>query len=139
MDKKDCLYCENKDARDALMIEIMDLKASKLYLFKEQTYYGRCVVAFKDHDVELPDVSAEDLALLMEDVQRVGRAIQKTVNPAKVNYGMFSDKLPHLHVHVVPKQKDGFTFGSTFVMNPEETYLTDEEYTALIEQIVANM
>jgi len=139
MDKKDCIYCENKGDRDKLMIEIMDLKASKLYLFKEQTYYGRCVVAFKDHDVELPDVSAEDLALLMEDVQRVGRAIQKTVNPAKVNYGMFSDKLPHLHVHVVPKQKDGFTFGSTFVMNPEETYLTDEEYAALIEQIIANM
>jgi len=139
MDKKDCLYCENKELLEKLMIYIMDLKVSKLYLFKEQTYYGRCVIAYKEHDVELPDVNAADAALLMEDIQKVGRAIQKAVNPAKINYGMYSDKLPHLHVHVVPKEKDGYTFGTTFIMNPEETYLTDEEYEALIETIKHNI
>ncbi|MCL2588499.1 MAG: HIT family protein [Oscillospiraceae bacterium] len=139
MDRKDCLYCDNKEVLDSLMIYITDLKVSKLYLFKEQTYYGRCVIAFKDHDVELTDVSPADAALLMEDMQTVGAAIQKTVNPAKVNYGMYSDKLPHLHVHIVPKQKDGYSFGTTFVMNPEETYLTAEEYDALIAKIKNNL
>jgi len=139
MEKKDCLYCENKETLDSLMIYITDLKVSKLYLFKEQTYYGRCVIAYKDHAVELYDVSAGDAALLMEDIKTVGRAVNKTVTPAKVNYGMFSDKLPHLHVHVVPKQKDGHSFGTTFVMNPEEKYLSDEEYNSLIEKIKANL
>jgi len=139
MDKKDCLYCENKETLDSLMIYITDLKVSKLYLFKEQTYYGRCVIAFKDHAVELYDVSAEDAALLMEDVKTVGRAVNRTVNPAKVNYGMYSDKLPHLHVHVVPKQMDGHSWGTTFVMNPEEKYLSDDEYADLIKKIKSNL
>jgi diadenosine tetraphosphate (Ap4A) HIT family hydrolase len=139
VEKKDCLYCGNKEALDSLMIYITDLKVSKLYLFKEQTYYGRCVIAYKDHAVELYDVDAVDAALLMDDIKAVGRAVNKTVNPAKVNYGMFSDKLPHLHVHVVPKQMDGHSFGTTFVMNPEEKYLSDEEYKGLIEKIKANL
>jgi len=139
MDKKDCLYCENKETLDSLMIYITDLKVSKLYLFKEQTYYGRCVVAYKDHAVELYDVSAEDAALLMEDIKTAGRAVNKTVTPAKVNYGMYSDKLPHLHVHVVPKQTDGHSWGTTFIMNPEEKYLSDEEYEDLAERIKDNL
>jgi len=139
MDKKDCLYCENKETLDSLMIYIADLKVTKLYLFKEQTYYGRCVIAFKDHAVELFDVSAEDAALLMEDMKTVGRAVNRTVNPAKVNYGMYSDKLPHLHVHIVPKQLDGHSWGTTFVMNPEEKYLSDAEYKDLIEKIKGNL
>ena len=46
---QNCLYCQNKEALDALMIKIADLEVSTLYLFREQTHPGRCVVAFKDH------------------------------------------------------------------------------------------
>ena len=46
---QNCLYCQNKAALDALMIKIADLEVSTLYLFKEQTHPGRCVVAYKDH------------------------------------------------------------------------------------------
>lgn len=35
---QNCLYCQNKAALDALM----------LYLFREQTHPGRCVVTIKD-------------------------------------------------------------------------------------------
>jgi diadenosine tetraphosphate (Ap4A) HIT family hydrolase len=111
-----------------------------LYVFREQTYYGRCIIAYKDHGIDLTELSPDESALLMEDMKRVGRAIQKTVNPAKVNYGMYSDTLPHLHVHIVPKQKDGHTFGSTFDMmaNPPK-YLTEAEYSELIAKIVENL
>ena len=139
MDKKDCLYCENRELMDKLMIPIADLGVSKLYLFKEQTYGGRCIVAYNHHDIELADVPPGDASAFIADVQRVGRALTKTVNPAKINYGMYSDKLPHLHVHVVPKERDGYTYGTTFTMNPEEKYLTPGEYTALIEQIKSNL
>lgn len=106
-----CLYCKNKEKLDSLMIPIAELGVTKLYLFREQTYYGRCVIAYKDHGVELTDLSPEESALFIQDMQRVGKAITAAVNPAKVNYGMFSDTLPHLHVHIVPKQKDGYGFG----------------------------
>ncbi len=137
---ENCLYCKNKAKLDSLMIPIAELGVTKLYLFREQTYYGRCVIAYKEHGKELTDLTPEEAALFIKDMQTVGRAIAKSVNPAKVNYGMFSDTLPHLHVHIVPKQKDGHTFGGTFEMNVNPPkYLTDDEYKEIIEKIKSNL
>lgn len=136
----ECLYCKNKEKLDSLMIYITDLEVTKLYLFKEQTYYGRCVIAYKDHGKELYDLTDEEAALFIKDMQRVGKAINKAVNPAKVNYGMFSDTLPHLHVHIVPKQEGGYSFGGTFDMNVNPPkYLSDSEYEEIIAKIKANL
>ena len=48
-DPKDCLYCQNNETLHNLMIEIAPLSVSRVFLFKEQTYRGRCLVAYKDH------------------------------------------------------------------------------------------
>lgn len=135
----ECLYCQNNDTLHQLMIKIGDLKVSQLFLFKEQSYTGRCNVVYSDHAVELYELSDEQRNLFMEDVATVAKAIAKTFNPTKINYGAFSDTLSHLHVHVVPKYKDGYGFGSVFEMNPQKTYLTDAEYETTIEKIKANL
>lgn len=135
----ECLYCQNNDTLHQLMIKIGDLKVSQLFLFKEQSYTGRCNVVYNDHAVELYELSNEQRNLFMEDVAVVAKAIAKTFNPDKINYGAFSDTLSHLHVHIVPKYKDGYGFGSVFEMNPQKTYLTDTEYGTTIEKIKANL
>lgn len=38
-------------------------------------------------------------------------------------------------MHLVPKYKDGFEWGTTFAMNPGKTYLTDSEYAEMIQKI----
>jgi diadenosine tetraphosphate (Ap4A) HIT family hydrolase len=120
-----------------LMIEICDLKVSTLFLFKEQSYPGRCIVAFKDHVNELFEISDNDRNLFMEDVAHVAKTMKQVFAPVKINYGAYSDKLAHLHFHLVPKYENGLTFGSTFEMNPKTTYLTDNEYKETIEKIKA--
>ena len=117
------------------MIEICDLSVSTVFLFKEQTYKGRCVVAYKDHYTELYELNDADLLAFMKDVNRVAIAIKKAFNPEKVNYGAYSDKLKHLHYHLAPKYIDGADFGSTFTMNPQKVYLSDAEYNEMIEKI----
>jgi diadenosine tetraphosphate (Ap4A) HIT family hydrolase len=48
--------------------------------------------------------------------------------------------LPHLHVHIVPKQADGYGFGGTFEMNVNPPkYLSDSEYEELIAKIKSNL
>ena len=121
-DPKQCLYCTNNQTLHDLMIEICELSVSRAFLFKEQTYRGRCLVAYKDHVNDLNELSDED-----------------AFNPEKINYGAYSDKLSHLHFHLAPKYVDGPDYGGTFQMNPGKVYLSDAEYAEMIEKIKANL
>ena len=134
-DPKDCLYCQNNETLHSLMIEVATLRVSRLFIFKEQTYHGRCLVAYKDHVDDLNLLSDEERNAFMADVAQVTRAMQKVFNPAKINYGAYSDTLAHLHFHLIPKYVDGPDFGGVFQMNPKKTYLSDKEYAEMAEAI----
>jgi diadenosine tetraphosphate (Ap4A) HIT family hydrolase len=132
---KDCMYCMEDERRDNLMIEIGKLNVSTVFLFKEQTYKGRCNVVYKDHVKELFELNEQELAAFMNDVKKVAAAVDQAFQPNKINYGAYGDTLHHLHMHVVPKYEGKENWGSTFEMNPGKTYLTDEEYAEVIEKI----
>ena len=132
----DCLYCRKDERLDALMIEVAPLQVSTLYLFKEQTHPGRCIVAYRGHVNELFELNDSELALFTADVARAAGAIKTAFNPAKINYGAYSDKLPHLHFHLVPKYTDGPAWGTTFTMMPEpKKLLSDADYAATIARL----
>ncbi len=131
----ECLYCQKNEKLHNLMIKICDLKVSQLFLFKEQSYTGRCNVVYKDHSVEFHELSDDQRNAFMRDVATTAKAIAAAFNPTKINYGAYADTISHLHMHVVPKYKDAYGFGGVFEMNPQKTYLSEAEYTALIEKI----
>src|SRR6187402_1964906 len=134
----DCLYCRKDQRLHDLMIEVAPLQVSTLYLFKEQTYRGRCVVAYQGHVNELYELPEAELAKFTLDVAHAAKAIRAVTQAAKINYGAYSDKLPHLHVHLVPKYTDGPSWGTTFTMMPEpKVLLSPEEYAALSAKIRA--
>ncbi|MCI7010481.1 MAG: HIT family protein [Prevotella sp.] len=138
-DPKECLYCQSNETLHSLMIEIAQLSVSRVFIFKEQTYHGRCLVAYKDHVDDLNLLSDDDRNAFMADVAKVTRAMQKVFNPAKINYGAYADTLEHLHFHLIPKYVDGPDFGGVFRMNPKEVYLSDAEYQEMAGQLVAAM
>ncbi|MFV0366193.1 MAG: HIT family protein [Mangrovibacterium sp.] len=131
----ECLYCQKLPVLDELMIKICDLEVSQLFLFKEQSYRGRVNVVYKDHGVELHELTAEQRNAFFKDVARAGKAIAEAFNPTKINYGAYSDTLTHLHMHIAPKYADGYGFGGVFEMNPKKTYLTQDEYAEVIAEI----
>lgn len=135
----ECLYCQYNDTLHRLMIKICDLEVSQLFLFKEQSYLGRCNVVYKDHAVDFHELSDDQRNAFMRDVATVGKAITQALNPAKINYGAYADNLSHIHMHVVPKYKDGYGFGSIFEMNPQKITLSEIEYIELIEKIRSNI
>ena len=120
-------------------IPICDLKVSQLILFKEQSKPGRVIVAYKDHVSEIVNISEEQRNLFMEDVCKASNAIHKAFNPNKVNYGAYGDTGCHLHMHLVPKYEGGDEWGGVFQMNPDKVYLTDAEYTEMINKIKENL
>ena len=86
-DPKECLYCTNNETLHNLMIEFATLRVSRAFLFKEQTYRGRCLVAYNGHVNDLNELSDEERNNFMADVAQVTRAMQKAFNPEKINYG----------------------------------------------------
>ena len=75
----------------------------------------------------------------LEDVARAAKAIHGAFHPEKLNYGAYGDTGCHLHVHLVPKYRDGYEWGGVFAMNPGRTTLSDSEYAEMIEKIKANL
>ena len=134
---QNCAYCVEGDLVAKFGIKICELETSKVYLFKEQSHPGRCIVAYKDHVSEIVDISEEERNRFFADVAKAARAIHKAFQPDKVNYGAYGDTGCHLHMHLVPKYKDEFEWGGVFQMNPDKKYLTDAEYAEMIEKIKA--
>lgn len=131
----ECLYCQKLPVLNELMIKIANLEVSELFLFKEQSHPGRCNVVYKNHGVEFHELNEEQRNLFMKDVSEAATAIVKAFKPYKVNYGAFADKLSHLHIHLVPKYENGYNFGGVIEMNPQKIYLSETEYTEIIDKI----
>ena len=134
---QNCAYCVEGELVAKFGIKICELETSKVYLFKEQSHPGRCIVAHKKHVGDMNELTAEERAAYFEDVARVARAIMAAFHPDKVNYGAYGDTGHHLHFHLCPKYKDEFEWGGVFLMNPDKKYLSDEEYADMIEKIKA--
>lgn len=130
-----CAYCMEGKLVDAFGIKICDLSVSMLYLFREQSHPGRVIVAYKDHVSEMVELTPQERAAYLEDINRVAVALHQVFHPKKVNYGAYGDTGHHLHFHLVPKYEDGFEYGGTFVMDPKRVYLTQAEYQERIDQI----
>ena len=140
MKDKNCAYCVEGELVDKFGIKILDLAASKVYLFREQSHLGRVIVASKCHVSEIVDLPRRDRQEFLDDVAAVAAALHKLFKPKKVNYGAYGDTGCHLHFHLVPKyENDEFEWGGVFAMNPQRKYLTDAEYADLVAKIKAEL
>ena len=57
-----CAYCVEGDLVAKFGIKICELETSKVYLFKEQSHPGRCIVAHKKHVGDMNELTAEERA-----------------------------------------------------------------------------
>ena len=122
MTDQNCAYCMEGDLVAQFGIKICELPSSKVY-------------AHKKHVSEIVELTAEERAAYMEDINHVAEALHKAFHPQKINYGAYGDTGHHLHFHLVPKYTDGYEWGGVFAMNPGEKFLSDAEYASLIEEI----
>ena len=137
MKDPNCGYCMRGELLEKFGIYVCDLSVSTLILFKEQSHPGRCIVAYKDHVSEIVDISDAERDAFFADVNRAAKAIHAVFHPDKLNYGAYGDTGRHLHVHLVPKYKDGFEWVGVFEMNPGKVFRSDAEYAEIIEKLKA--
>lgn len=136
--KEGCYYCEQNENFRSLLFRICDLKASTVFLCRDQTLPGRCTIMFKDHYDEIFQIPKEEREEFVDDMCALAETIKELFGADKINYGIYGDEVTHVHVTVCPKYRGKLGWGGPFVLFPEEkdkVTLTDEEYTERMELI----
>ncbi len=64
---------------------------------------GSCALFFRRHAVELHELTPEEGAAFMGDVQRLSRALKEATGAVKMNYEVHGNTIPHLHMHFFPR------------------------------------
>jgi diadenosine tetraphosphate (Ap4A) HIT family hydrolase len=132
-----CRYC----GKETDIAEIVaDLEVSTLYLTKDQTYKGRCILALNDHKTELFQLGTDELPAFSRDMARAAKALYEVFKPGKINYAAFGDTYPHIHFHLVPKYEGGPDWGRQFNLPLSETGLASKaELEQLIQAIKSSL
>lgn len=92
---------------------IASLKVSSLYLAKNQTYRGQCLLIFDcRHAVRLEQLPEHEWMDFCADLFRAERASARALKPDHMNLAVLGNMIPHLHWHVVPRYKTDPRWGA---------------------------
>ena len=97
----DCPMCRRwQDDED---LQIVELQHSYVILNRDQFFTGYTLLFAKQHVTELFHLDATVRSELIEEVSRVAAALYAAFKPAKINYELLGNMVPHMHWHLVPR------------------------------------
>jgi diadenosine tetraphosphate (Ap4A) HIT family hydrolase len=115
------------------------LSVSSLYLAKNQTYRGQCLLIFDLRHAARPDqLSVQEWQAFCADLFVAQGAITRTVRPDHINVESLGNVVPHLHWHIVPRYWNDARWGApiwlTSLADMNDTRLGERERQALISE-----
>jgi len=127
------------DTNDAWDL-VAKLSVSSLYLAKNQTYRGQCVLIFDPRHAARPDqLEPREWAAFCADLFAAQSAVMRALRPDHINLESLGNVVPHLHFHVVPRYLGDARWGAPIwlssVADMLETRLEPGERAALIESL----
>lgn len=117
---------------------VCSLSVSTLYLLKNQTYRGHCVLILDLRHATRPDeLSAEEWRCFCTDLHTAERAIARTVEPDHINVASLGNLMPHLHWHIIPRYRDDPRWGAPIWQgtNLPNTPLEMSQYRELLQRL----
>ena len=122
------------------MCPVRALSIATLYLSREQTYRGSCVLIFDPrHVTRIDELSRAEWAAFADDLGVAERAIQRAVRPDHINLASLGSVIPHLHWHIIPRYEDDPRWGgpvwTTLAEEMPQTELPQVEYDRLVAAI----
>jgi len=122
----DCIFCAIVEGRQPAHV-VLDDEVAMAFLDVRPLFPGHTLVVPREHHVTLSDLPPDQVEPLFARVRRVTRAVERGTAAAGSFVAMnnvVSQSVPHLHVHVVPRnRKDGLR-GFFW---PRTRYAGDEE------------
>ena len=119
---------------------IASLTVSSLYLTKNQTYRGQCLLIFDSRHAVRPEQLAEHEWMdFCADLLRAERAVARALKPDHINLASLGNIIPHLHWHVVPRYMSDPRWGApiwpTSLAEMPDTRLDAREQVELVGRL----
>jgi diadenosine tetraphosphate (Ap4A) HIT family hydrolase len=139
-----CPLCAPRSAFSEQRYFVQQLAASSLYLTREQTYRGRCLLVYDARHVSrLDELELPEWQLLAQDLWSAERALVATFAPQHINVESLGNEVPHLHWHLIPRYRDDGRWGGPIWTSERPqtppTLLTDEECALLAQALLARL
>jgi diadenosine tetraphosphate (Ap4A) HIT family hydrolase len=101
MDAGSCPICLQQGGRPSDVVA--ELPTTWVTAPIEASLPGYACVVSKQHVVEPYDLLDEERAAFWEDCMEAVRALNSLFQPAKMNYEIHGNTIPHLHMHIYPR------------------------------------
>ena len=98
---QNCAYCMKGELAAKFGYEICELPASTVYLFKEQSHPGRCIVASKHHVSEIIELSEEEQQAFLRDVVKTAKAVHEAFHPGHLLLLVFQRHICYTYQQVL--------------------------------------
>ena len=129
-----CPMCQRWD--DDADLRIVEMTHSYVILNRDQYFPGYTLLFTKEHVTELFHLDRSVRASLTEEVSRVAEALYGAFSPAKINYELLGNMVPHIHWHIVPRFASEPLWPKPIWAEPhDELILAPEEYKQRIIEI----
>ena len=117
-------------------LRIAELEHCFALLNRDQYFPGYTFVFTKNHVTELFHLDRDVRASVMDEVTSVAAALYNLFEPAKMNYELLGNMVPHMHWHLVPRFTGDPLWPRPIWSEPHEpVILTPGEYTERIALI----
>jgi diadenosine tetraphosphate (Ap4A) HIT family hydrolase len=83
---------------------LIELEGSWLTTQEQAPMRGYACLVSRRHVVELHELSEAEGSTFMRDLRKVSKALSLVTGAAKLNYEIHGNTIPHLHVHLYPRQ-----------------------------------
>jgi diadenosine tetraphosphate (Ap4A) HIT family hydrolase len=104
-----CVRLTSGDASDVVASTTAVLVTAE----PDATLPGHVCVTSRHHVVEPFELCPSDQSEFFLDAMSVARAVAAAVTPTKMNYEIHGNTIPHLHMHLYPRQADDPYVGYT--------------------------
>jgi len=119
-------------------LRILETEHAYVVLNRDQFFPGYTLLFTREHVTELFHLDHAVRQALMEDVSRVAQALYTVFAPAKMNYELLGNMVPHIHWHLVPRFADEPLWPRPIWSEPhDEVTLSADAYAARIAQVRA--
>ena len=121
-------------------LRIVEFAQSYVMLNRDQFFPGYCFVFSKDHVTELFHLEQPRRDAVMAEVSSVAAALYRGFAPAKINYELLGNMVPHMHWHLVPRFTTDPLWPRPIWSEPhDEVHLTPAEYAERIKVIKSKL